>query len=250
VSPRGVERHPHRAPVIAPSGLPHTSWMTDDRDIIQEQIDYYRRKAPDYDASAARGGDPLAAYGRRLNEALDDFRPTGHVLEIACGTGNQTRKLLQHASALTALDSAPEAMGLARRKVGDDPRVRFVEADVFAWEPDDLYDVVFFGWWLSHVPPDQFEQFWEVVRRALKPTGRVFFEDEFENAFKDEFIAHPTLPLVRRSTRDGSEFRVVKVYWQPRELEQQLRDLGWDIKVHTTGPFYWGEGASDRPTTS
>lgn len=33
-------------------------------------------------------------------------------------------------------------MELARKKLGNDPRVRYIEADVFTWEPEDSYDVV------------------------------------------------------------------------------------------------------------
>ncbi|MGH2698623.1 MAG: class I SAM-dependent methyltransferase [Actinomycetota bacterium] len=221
--------------------------MPHERDLIQEQIDYYRRKAPEYDASAAQGDDPLVAHGREIDRALDAFRPAGRVLEIACGTGNQTRRLLEHASELTAVDSSSEAMELARKKLGDDPRIRFIEADIFSWNPEERYDVVFFGWWLCHVPPERFDRFWDLVRRALKPGGRVFFEDEFENAFNDEFIAAQSLPLVRRTTSDGSTYRVVKVFWDPAELETRLRGLGWDIEIHTTGPFYWGEGHRSSP---
>jgi SAM-dependent methyltransferase len=221
----------------------HTDWMGDDRDLIREQIDYYRRKAPEYDDAAAQGDDPLVGHGRAIHKALAAFRPTGRVLEIACGTGNQTRRLLEHASSLTAVDSSPEAIEVAREKLGNDPRAQFIQADIFSWEPDQLYDVVFFGWWLCHVPPERFDEFWDLVRRSLKPTGRVFFEDEFENAFNDELVAHPSIPLVRRTTADGSTFRVVKIFWNPRELEEKLRTLGWDINIHTTGPFFWGEGS-------
>jgi hypothetical protein len=38
-------------------------------------------------------------------------------------------------------------------------RVRFVAADLFTWTPDRRYDVVFFGFWLSHVPAERFASF-------------------------------------------------------------------------------------------
>jgi trans-aconitate methyltransferase len=79
------------------------------------------------------------------------FLPTGDVLELACGPGAWTEKLLRHASGLTAVDGASEMLARARARVGD-ARVRFVQADLFTWTPDRRYDVVFFGFWLSHVP--------------------------------------------------------------------------------------------------
>jgi hypothetical protein len=36
-------------------------------------------------------------------------------------------------------------------------------------------NLLFFSFWLSHVPPARFEEFWALVRGALKPEGRAFF---------------------------------------------------------------------------
>jgi SAM-dependent methyltransferase len=117
-----------------------------------------------------------AAGGGELEAALDDFRPAGDVLELACGPGTWTVQLLRHAAKLTALDASPEMLALAAEKAGG--RVRFVQADLFEWEPDRRYDVVFFGFWLSHVPLERFDSFWSLVADAHAPGGRVFFADD------------------------------------------------------------------------
>jgi demethylmenaquinone methyltransferase/2-methoxy-6-polyprenyl-1,4-benzoquinol methylase len=225
----------------------------DDESLIQEQIEYYRRRAPEYDVTSSPPGDPLAAYGHDLEAALDRFRPSGRVLEIASGTGAWTRLLLSHASAVTALDSSPEMHELSRRRLGNDPRMRYIEADVFSWEPDGDYDLVFFANWLSHVPPSRFEPFWGTVREALAPEGRVFLVDEIQDAwryeelFREDFVYGPSVPIVRRPLPDGRVFRVVKEFWDPDQLESRLRDLGWSFAIHATGPFCWAEGRlSDR----
>jgi trans-aconitate methyltransferase len=101
---------------------------------------------------------------------------------IASGTGAWTTQLLQRASSVAALDAAPEMHAQAAAWVNDDPRVRFLQADVFSWTPDHAYDVVFFANWLSHVPLARFETFWSTVRGALRPSGRVFFIDELRDA--------------------------------------------------------------------
>lgn len=219
----------------------------DPQSVIREQIEYYRQRAPEYDETSSPSGDPFAPFGEQIENALHDFRPTGKVLEIASGTGTWTKLLLQHADSVTALDAAPEMHEASGTKLGDDARVRYIEADVLAWQPDDRYDVVFFANWLSHVPPDRFVNFWEVVRAALAPGGRVAFVDEIRDAwrnedFAEEFIDDPSKPLVRRPLRDGRTFNVIKVFWDPDELEARLSDLGWDIKVRPAGPFFWAEG--------
>ncbi|MGH2693264.1 MAG: class I SAM-dependent methyltransferase [Actinomycetota bacterium] len=205
--------------------------------IVEDQITYYERRAPEYDETSGLESVPLD----ELAAAVDDFGPRGRILEVACGTGTWTSRLLAYSDDVTALDSSPRMLELNRRRVNN-PRVRYAAVDVFEWEPDGLYDVVFFAFWLSHVPTARFESFWDVVSRALAPQGRVFFMDEGAHDRWHEEVIDPSIPLVRRRLRDGSEHRVVKALWEPEELEDRLRGLGWDVTVTGVGAFYWGAG--------
>src|SRR3954452_15021188 len=126
--------------------------------LLAEQIAYYRACAPEY----LDGGLDLPG-ALEIVAALDGFAPAGDVLDLACGPGTWTPRLLQEATTVTAVDAAPEMLAIARKRVGDDDRVRFVLADLFAWRPDRRYDVVFFGFWLSHVPLERFAAFWALV---------------------------------------------------------------------------------------
>jgi demethylmenaquinone methyltransferase/2-methoxy-6-polyprenyl-1,4-benzoquinol methylase len=212
---------------------------------VEEQISYYRRRAAEYDETSAPPGDPLAVEGERLRSELRAYRPRGRVLEIACGTGSWTGELLPFADELTALDASPEMLDHNRRKFRSES-VRYVEADVFSWTPDATYDVVFFAFWLSHVPLDHFERFWALVASALAPGGRVFFIDEGRHFHWREKYVDEEAGLVRRRLLDGSEHRAIKVLWEPAALEERLRDLGWDVHVRSTGAFFWGRGAPSR----
>ena len=217
--------------------------------LLREQIEYYRARAPEYELTSSSPGDPLALYRRQIELGLDAFRPTGRVLEIASGTGVWTAHLLRYSSSVTALDSSPEMHELSRGRIGEDPRIRYLRADVFSWEPDGRYDVVFFANWLSHVPPERFHRYWETVRAALAPAGRVFIADELveiQELFRETFAGDPSLPVVRRSLLDGRTFRVVKVFWNPEKLRSTLDAMEWDVDFHTAGPFFWAEALS-RP---
>ena len=46
-------------------------------------------------------------------------------------------------------------------------------------------DVVFMGFWLSHVPAGRFGPFWALVAAALAPHGRVFFADDGYRSSRD-----------------------------------------------------------------
>ncbi len=204
--------------------------------VLAEQRAYYRAVADTYEDYAIAD-----AWGGDVEVALDAFKPTGDVLELACGPGTWTVQLLRHATRLTAVDASPEMLRRAEAvAAGHD--ARFIHADIFGWRPERAYDVVFFGFWLSHVPEDRFDAFWRLVAEALKPGGRVFFvDDSFRTP--DELVYGDASPLVRRRLRDGREYTVVKVPREPAALERRLRGLGWRITVRPASPpFFWGEG--------
>ena len=205
--------------------------------LLAEQVAYYRARAPEYEAGAL----PFAG-GDELLDALDEFRPTGRILELACGPGSWTPRLLRDADSVTAVDSSPEMLARAAERAGGDERLILVEADLFRWLPEARYDVVFFGFWLSHVPLELFDAFWGTVEAALEPGGRVLFLDDAYRT-PDELVHGPDSSTIRRRLEDGTPVRAVKVAHTAAGLECRLRGLGWDIAVRqTAGPFFWGAG--------
>lgn len=224
-------------------------------DLLAEQVRYYRARAGEYDdwwfrrGRYDRGEEANArwfAEAARVQAAFDSFAPTGDVVELACGTGLWTEKLVAHAERVTAIDSSPEAVELARERTANAP-VEYVRADLFAWEPERRYDVCFFAFWLSHVPEERFASFWERVQRALKPGGRVFFVDsapsERASAVDHKLQARGEQTMLRRLA-DGREYRIVKHWFRPTELQERIAALGWDVEVAMTSEFFvYGEAA-------
>ena len=226
-------------------------------DILQEQIAYYRARAGEYDQWFLRQGryDRGPALNARwfteaaeVSTALDAFAPAGRVLELACGTGLWTQHLVRHAQSVTALDAAPEALALNQARLGA-AKVRYLEADLLNWKPDGEYDVVFFGFWLSHVPPERFTDFWDLVRRCLAPGGRVFFVDSLydpTSAAADHTLEGAEAVTLTRRLNDGQEFRIIKVFYEPGELADRLAALDWQIEVRST-PNYFLYGSGQSP---
>jgi demethylmenaquinone methyltransferase/2-methoxy-6-polyprenyl-1,4-benzoquinol methylase len=225
--------------------------------LVEGQIEYYRARAPEYDEWFLRTGRYArdAAWEARWNAEIDEVRsslhdacPLGRTLELACGTGLWTEWLLPHAEALTAVDASPEVIELNRARISAldaaaADRVRFIVADLFSWPGDGRYDFVFFGFWLSHIPPERFDEFWELVSRCLAPGGRVFFVDNQQDSGSGAQAPKPrhagdAACVQKRRLNDGREFDVVKVFHEPTELEARMRGLGWEIDVHATPEFF------------
>jgi demethylmenaquinone methyltransferase/2-methoxy-6-polyprenyl-1,4-benzoquinol methylase len=55
--------------------------------------------------------------------------------------------------------------------------VEYRQIDLFTWEPDAEYDLVFFSFWLSHVPPELLESFLTKVSKSVRVGGQVFIVD-------------------------------------------------------------------------
>jgi demethylmenaquinone methyltransferase/2-methoxy-6-polyprenyl-1,4-benzoquinol methylase len=199
-------------------------------EILADQVSYYRRRANEYDATAY--GD-LAAARERIARLVAQLRPGGRVLEIACGTGMWTEALATVADTVVAIDSAPEAVAIARDRVSGD--VRFEVADVFSWTTDDRFDVIFFSAWLSHVPSSRFDEFWRLLRRLLAVDGRVLFIDEHVDEREKEAYVPGADEIVERRLRDGTRYRIVKNFVEPQVLQDRLRGMGWDCQVHRDG---------------
>jgi demethylmenaquinone methyltransferase/2-methoxy-6-polyprenyl-1,4-benzoquinol methylase len=223
--------------------------------LVADQIAYYRARAGEYDHSmlelgryvslggsvAGGPGDEDGSEVATLLEALSRIGPFGSVLELACGTGWWTQWLASHAQHVTAVDAADEMVALNRDRV-QAANVRYVIADVFSWRPDRRYDLVFFAFWLSHVPHDRFAPFWQLVGDSLAPNGRVFFIDELGTEETRAMEKRLEGDAVIRELDDGRQFRAIKVFHHPAELEAKLRALAWNVEVQPAGRrFYWGQ---------
>lgn len=203
--------------------------------LIARQVAYYRARAREFDGGHHR---PTA----ELAKPLSLFTPRGRVLEIACGTGIWTAEILRHpVDTLLCVDSAPEMLAIHESRV-DDVRVRRECHDLFEWEPAEMFDTVFFAFWLSHVPPSRFAEFWAVLQRAIAPNGRVLFIDDDHRAESTEHLVEESpVPTVRRTLSDGSVHVAIKSFHEPRALAAQISVLGWTTEVHSVGDrFLWG----------
>ncbi|MDD9933526.1 MAG: class I SAM-dependent methyltransferase, partial [Myxococcales bacterium] len=170
----------------------------------------------------------------------------GHVLELAAGTGTWTGLLAELFERVTALDAAAETLAINRANVAAE-NVDYVHGDLYAYEPAAPFDFIFFGFWISHVPAERFERFWQLLEGWLKPGGRLFFIDGYyvanAESRRDEVLLHAE-ETQGRDLSDGRVYEIVKRYYNPPKLQAQLGRLGWDVHVtHTPSFFLYGHGS-------
>jgi hypothetical protein len=202
--------------------------VSDTRRLLEEQKAYYRARAPEYDDWFLRRGP----YDGGPDENRRWFAEVRRVRDVS----------------ITAVDASPEVLELNHRASGAAGGLEYVLADVFEWKPRKLYDAVFFSFWLSHVPPGRFGEFWERVAAALKADGRVFFVDSLQRSTAVRMSRPAGEDGVEiRALRDGREFRVVKLRYDPDRLQADLEKLGWRGGIRQTDRFFiYGELAKDQ----
>ena len=217
-------------------------------DIGAEMLAYYEARAPEYDdwylrrGRYARGPIHDTAWNAELDMAgrwLDGLPIAGEIVELAAGTGWWS-PLLASKGELSLYDAAPAPLERAReRLVAHHLRAHLHLRDAWA-APDRAVDAVFAGFWLSHVPRARLGSFLDLVRTWLKPGGTFAFIDSLsdpQSGTADQPLSVDDLAV--RRLNDGRQFTVVKVYYQPRELEAALAASGFTAaEATTTGRFF------------
>jgi SAM-dependent methyltransferase len=213
-----------------------------------EMLAYYEARAPEYDDWYLRRGryerGPVhdAAWDAELDVAgrwLDALPFHGDIVELAAGTGWWS-PLLASKGELSIYDAASAPLDRARdRLVAHQLRAHIHVRD--AWdEPDRSVDAVFTGFWLSHIPRSRLDAFLTLVVGWLKPGGLFAFIDsrpDPQSSATDHPV--PADDLSVRRLADGREYRIVKVYYEPAELEAAMIRAGFSVAmVTTTGRFF------------
>jgi SAM-dependent methyltransferase len=175
-------------------------------------LDYYERRAPEYDdwwngtglfAARERPGwhEEVAA----LVAALRALRPA-RTLDVACGTGFLTRHL---PGAVTALDASSAMLAIAQRRVGE-----VVLGDALDPPfPDGAFERVAAGHFYGHLGERDRKRFLERARRLARELLVV------DSARRDEVPAERMDPRV---LDDGSRHAVFKRWFEPDELRDEL----------------------------
>jgi SAM-dependent methyltransferase len=202
--------------------------------------EYYRQRAPEYDevyAKPERQAD-LAEFKRLLPPLVTG----GRVLEIAAGTGYWTQLIAPAAASVTATDLNPETLAVAASRDYGTARPLLVTADAYRLDavPGE-FDVVFCGFWWSHVARADIGRFLAGVAARVEPGARLVLAD-------NRYVPGSNHPITRtgpdgdtfqlRKLRDGREYEVLKNFPGRGQLAADLAPWVADLR-YTELEYYW-----------
>lgn len=212
--------------------------------------EYYNKRASEYDEKYYRDEPLRQAEQAAMAEAIRGAFVGRRVLEVACGTGFWTEVVAQVAERVVATDTSHEMLVLARMKGIAPEKVQFSEADAYALEnvPGD-FDAGMANFWFSHIPKAQVDSFLNAFHSRLGAGAAVFMADDMYLPGVGGELVEPLGSrdtYKRRKLRDGSEYVIVKNYYDREALNRLFAPYASDINIHIGTCLWW---ASYRITT-
>jgi len=195
-----------------------------------DQIAYYRARAPWYDDAYEGVGDydrgselnmQWLADLAQVEQALSATPLHGDCVELGAGTGYWSERVIDRVETLWALDSSPEALTIARARLGARAtKVQFETVDLWRWEPARVWDSAVAFFFLEHVPDEVLSRLLRSLHDALRP-GAPFFVAEG--------AAQDFSPVIESRSIDQQAFDVVERRRSTREFETALAMAGFSI---------------------
>ena len=110
--------------------------------------------------------------GRLREQTLDalDLEPGMRVLELGCGTGGVTQRLLRRGAVVTAVDRSKYMLQHARRRA---PGATFIETDVLDLETGGRYDRVLLAFMIHELDSGSRVKVLSLSRELLDANGLV-----------------------------------------------------------------------------
>ena len=201
---------------------------------------YYAQRAAEYEriyAKPERQAD-LASLRVRIARLAAGRK----VLELACGTGYWTQIMAGSAARVTAIDVNEEVLEIARAKSYPAKRVEFIAGDCYAPPVAERgHDMVYAGFWWSHVPLARLDSFLEKLSHLVAPGAMIAFLD-------NRYVEGSSTPVSRsdaqgdsyqlRKLDDGSTHEVLKNFPSASDLIQRVSRFGWGANVDLF-QHYW-----------
>jgi SAM-dependent methyltransferase len=202
--------------------------------------DYYRERAAEYDAVYAK---PERQQDQaRLRHLLPGLVAGQRVLEVAAGTGYWTQYLATTAAAITATDLNAETLAIAAQRDYGPADVSLRVADAFRLDrlPGE-FDVVFCGFWWSHVARADVQRFLAGLRDRVGPGTRLILLD-------NRYVPGSNHPITRtgpdgdtyqqRELADGRQYEVLKNFPSRAQLAADLDGIATGLDW-TELEYFW-----------
>ncbi len=212
----------------------------------QEMMSYYDARAPEYDEIyVGKGPASISDPALYKNEAEETARivsafGTGHLIDIACGTGYWLPYYAENCSNIMLIDQSEKMLLECRKRIDElklGKKCGFIQGDFFkASFKNTLFDSALVGFLLSHLPAEEEETFFRKLRRILKPNSQLMVIDSTWSKRRQQYRRKEGVQ--ERTLNDGRTFSIYKRYFSKSDIKETLH------RHHFQLDSYWEGDAS------
>lgn len=154
-------------------------------------------------------------------EFYDDVRNES-VLEIGCGTGRHTKRLIELENTVVGVDVSAGMLEKARQKINS-PNASFIEGDILDVQiPNAPFDSIVMSLVLEHI--SDLNRFFSRSAELLKAKGRIFFSEIHPERIEAGIMAH-------FKQADGEEFHLESRPHTELEIRDAANRYGFEVEI-------------------
>lgn len=155
-------------------------------------------------------------YERFLNYLI----PSGHIMDLGCGSGRDSNYFIQHNYYVDALDSSKKLCELVNKRLGIEP----INCRIQDWNPDKKYDGIWACASLLHFNTAEFEMFLERLPSYLNVYGVLFasVKSGIPTGFSDDgrFYQNYSEDSIKNTINKYSALRLKELWFSNDSLER------------------------------
>ena len=204
---------------------------------------YYDERAPDYEQAYTDGtgtasiedGRVFTGDAEQLAHVVRNFG-SGHLVDLACGTGYWLRHYASRCSEITMIDQSANMLRECEQKVhalGIADRATLVQQDVLEYSFPGRYDAALIGFLVSHLTDEQERLLFTTLRRILRPDGRFLILDSAWSDLRARFNVKAGTQT--RRLNDGTPFDIYKRYLDEADIGGWSSAYGVLTETHYFG---------------
>lgn len=138
---------------------------------------HFNKEAEAFDNQVLKNIPKYPEMLTALINAIPDNKENPKVLDLGCGTGNITQKLLTRfpQAEVTCLDLSENMIKIAKNKLSQYKSIKYLIGDFTETEITEKYDAIISSLALHHIPNDkEKEEMYQAIYKALNKNG-VFY---------------------------------------------------------------------------
>jgi ubiquinone/menaquinone biosynthesis C-methylase UbiE len=218
-----------------------------DPGLRQNMLAYYNERAPEYEEAYTLGTGTASITDPKvftteiatLAGIVSGFG-NGHLLDLACGTGYWLPHYIPNCSRVTLFDQSENMLAECERRasaLGVAHRCALIRGDVFHYDfTSDAYDCTLIGFLLSHLSEADEAVVFEVVRRCLRPSGRLLILDSAWTELRARF--NQKEERQERRLKDGTRFEIYKRYLDRQDIARWEEKYRLNVRIEHFGAAF------------